>query len=355
MEKCYRTEVLASLPSTLNTLRTACVFILTLLFVYSGQIFPATAAGFQTLTSNDMKIGIWYPSDTPAKDGRIGPFDVRLAFDAPPKSDGKYQFILMSHGILGRWRNHQYTATALADAGFIVIAPEHSPDHLLVGDDIPEVLDYRARELQYALEAVLQIDSFRRIADLSRIHAIGYSLGTVTVLNAAGVGIDTTVYDEHCAQNDDPNVCEPTTFIERWGSRFRRDIVSPDLDRDITPRYFPLGFVNGGVAVIAPVGTIFAFDDNTFRARGLFIVGLEEDVVAQPEFHANNLPNIIPERYIRHFSIRPGSHFAFISPFAKRVTDIEDIPAAEDPPGFDRKAFLDTLNQDLAAFFVAQS
>jgi predicted dienelactone hydrolase len=302
-----------------------------------------------------MKIGIWYPSDTLAKDGRIGPFDVRLAFDAPPKSFGKYQFILMSHGILGRWRNHQYTATALADAGFIVIAPEHSPDHLLVGDNISKVLDYRARELQYALEAVLQIDSFRRIADLSRIHAIGYSLGTITVLNAAGAGFDIALYDEYCVRNDDPSHCTPTTFVDRWRSRFIRDIVTPKLGRDIATRHFPLGFINGGVAVMAPVGQIFAFDDSTFRARGLFIVGFEEDEDTPPEFHAKTLPNVFPEHYIQHFSIRPGNHFAFISPFAKRVTDIEDIPAAKDPPGFDRKASLDTLNQDLVAFFVAQS
>ena len=45
---------------------------------------------------------------------------------------------------------------------------------------------------------------------------------------------------------------------------------------------------------------------------------------------------------------------AFIAPFAKRVTDIEHIEAAIDPPGFDRRAFLDDLNAELVTFFSAE-
>ena len=45
-------------------------------------------------------------------------------------------------------------------------------------------------------------------------------------------------------------------------------------------------------------------------------------------------------------------HSAFISPFAKRITDIEHIPAAIDPPGFDRMNFLTEVNQALIDFFI---
>jgi hypothetical protein len=170
------------------------------------------------------------------------------------------------------------------------------------------------------------------------------------------VGFDLAIAEEHCAQNDDPNFCEsPLNLLDRWIIRFRRGVVVPDLDRDIATRHFLLPFVNGGVALIAPIGQIFAFDENTFRARKLFIVGLEDDEITRPEFHAKNLPSVLPEREISHFSIRPGHHFAFIAPFADRIPNKENIPPAVDPPGFDRKAFLDELNQDLVDFFLDQS
>ncbi len=339
----------------MNVLRPSYVFMLTLLLVLGGQVYAASAAGYRTLTPDDLTIGVWYPSDTPEQDGQIGPFDVRLAFDAPPKAGGRHQFVLMSHGRLGRMRNHHLTATALANAGFIVVAPLHTPDPLMSEDDTPKVLDWRVRELRHALEAVLRIDSFRRMADLSRIHAVGYSLGTVTALNAAGAAFDGALANEHCTRNDDPRFCVPLepSVIERIQSA--RGTVTPVLDRDIPPRHFPLPFVNGGVALIAPIGQGIVYDENTFRARELFIVGLDEDMILPPRFHAENLDDVFPERYIRHFSIRPGHHFSFIAPFAKRVTDREDIPVAGDPPGYDRKAFLDTLNQDLVSFFVEQA
>ena len=337
----------------LSTLRAVFVFVLTLFLISGGQIYTASAAGFQTLSSNDLTIGVWYPSDAPEQDERLGPFDVRLAFDAPPKSDGQYQFILLSHGNSGYFRNYYLTGKALADAGFIVVAPMHAADHLMKGKDFPKVLDWRIRELQFALEAVLQIESFRRIADLSRVHAIGHSLGAVTALTAAGAGFDISLLFQHCSQNDDPGVCTPRSDAKREESRISRGIVTPDLERDIALRHFPLAFVNGGVAVVAPVGQLVFFDERTFRAQGLFIVGLEDDKITLPQFHASYLAEIFPERYIRHFSIRPGNHFAFIGPLAERVAD--DIPELKDPPGFDRKVFVDKINQDLVDFFVAQS
>lgn len=327
------------------------------LFFLCGGAQQVSASGFRTLVVNDLKIGVWYPSDTPEQDGRLGPFDVKLAFDAPIKKNGRFQFILMSHGNKGRMRNHYSSARALANAGFIAVAPLHAADHLLDGDDMPKVLHWRVTELRDALEAVLQIDSFRAAADLSRVHALGYSLGAATALNAAGAGFDLAAFDEHCRREDDPAYCdEPElSFFAKKKIVFLRGAVTPDLERDIPRRYFPAPFVNGGVAVLAPVGRGIIYDKNMFRARKLFIAGMRDDKVTLPEFHARHLSEIFPERYVAHFSIRPGQHHAFIPPFAKRVTNIEDIPAAKDPLGFDRRAFLDGLNRELAAFFLEQA
>ena len=43
-------------------------------------------------------------------------------------------------------------------------------------------------------------------------------------------------------------------------------------------------------------------------------------------------------------------HYAFLSLFLDRITE-EVGPPAQDPLGFDRKAFLDLINADIVMFF----
>ena len=313
----------------------------------------AQAAGFRMLEVNGLTVGVWYPSDTAETPGRLGPFDVELAFDAPLKP-GNYQPVLMSHGNSGRMRNHHLTAAALADAGFIAIAPKHTPDHLVGTSKTFAALNWRMTELAHALEAVLQIKAFRDAVDLSRIHGLGYSLGTVTVMAAAGAGINGPAADQHCAQNADLNFCAEPSFIQRHRLKWLRGVSAPELARDIPAIHFPLSFINGNIALIAPIGQGLDIQANLFRANRVFIVGFADDVITVPEFHFKRLAEIIPADRLYRAALRAGHHAAFIAPFATRVTDIEDIPAAADPPGFDRKKFISELNKELVGFFLME-
>ncbi len=328
-------------------------FIVPVLFFLMVMIFnsQAHAVGFKWIVADDLKIGVWYPSPDAEAEGQLGPFDVTLAMDAEPETQGSYQVVLFSHGNLGRVRNHHLTAKALTEAGFLVIAPLHSADHLMAGDDIPMVLEWRATELRFALEAVIQDEKFRNIVDLSRIHALGFSLGGLTALNAAGASIDVPAAEEHCARYDDPAFCDKIPLFLRWKIRYLRKTTTPDLNREIAPKYFPIGFVNGNVAVVAPIGQAIGFEQNTFLAKRLMIFGLKDDKVTLPQYHAANLDDIFSGKIDTQYHLLEGHHSAFISPFAKRVTDVEDIPAAKDPDGFDRMEFLNNINGKLVDFF----
>ena len=309
--------------------------------------------GFQNLKAGELIVGVWYPTNISEKSSRLGPFDVTLAFDAEPVKAGKYQVVLMSHGNSGRMRNHHLTAKALANAGFIAIAPLHTADHLVGGDDTYKAMNWRVMELAHALEAVIQIDSFRQIVDTSRVHAIGYSLGAITALNAAGIGLDKSLIDEHCSQNEDPAFCDTPSWLLRQKLKYIRGVSTPSFFRKIPDKYFTLPFVNGGVAVIAPVGQGIVYDENFFSAQNVFVLGFLEDKVTVPEFHAKNINDVLAKNVIAHYSLRKGHHSAFIAPFAKRVTDEEFIEAAQDPPDFNRPEFLTGLNNELVGFFSA--
>ena len=58
------------------------------------------AAGYRLLEHDDFMVHVWYPTDTLPEDGRMGPFDVIQAVDAPVRA-GSYQVVLVSHGFNG--------------------------------------------------------------------------------------------------------------------------------------------------------------------------------------------------------------------------------------------------------------
>jgi predicted dienelactone hydrolase len=88
------------------------------------------AAGFQQGVAPDpssrpIVIGIWYPSQTIAEPVSLGPTTMTVAVNAPLTGKA-LPMIVMSHGTGGSYLGHFDTAVALADAGFVVVAMNHT-------------------------------------------------------------------------------------------------------------------------------------------------------------------------------------------------------------------------------------
>ena len=325
--------------------------IFTTLLLITLMPTTAMAAGYRLLEHDDFLVHVWYPTDEVAKPGRMGPFDVVQADDAPLRA-GKYEAVLMSHGVFGRARNHHLTAQNLADSGFVVIAPVHAADFHLDTDRRAAALVWRVTELRHAVELVIQDEAFRNSIDFSVTHGVGYSLGTATILMGAGGGFDLELIGEHCENEDDPGFCERPGYFARWRISRLRGVEVHEPDRVVPPHFFSMPFINGHIALIAPLAQGLMVSAPFFSAKGVYVQGFAMDRINLPRFHTHPYRDLIPPDRLVHFDIAEnGNHFAFIAPFAKRVTDVEHIEAAIDPPGFDRRAFLDRLNADLVSFF----
>ena len=103
--------------------------------------------------------------------------------------------------------------------------------------------------------------------------------------------------------------------------------------------------------MVAPVGQGFSVDANIFSGQSVLVIGLTDDKVTLPDFHASNIAKVLADALETKMRMIDGHHSAFIAPFAKRVTDVESIPVAIDPPGFDRLRFLTQVNGILIDFF----
>ena len=308
----------------------------------------AEAAGLRVLKTAGGRVGVWYPTATPATPGRLGPFDVEYAFNAAPTA-GRWEPVLLSHGNSGRFRNHHLTAGALADAGFVVISPQHSADHYIGGNATAGAMSLRIGELRRALEAVAADPVLGPTVDRTRVHAVGYSLGGATVMAAAGAEIDLKAAEAHCEIHGDEDAafCDPPPLHWRLWQKLRNRVSF----KEMPDRFFIQPFVNGSVAVVAPIGQGLKFPPKRFAAAQALVIAIEGDEIAQPRFHAAAIASALPPGRLAALHTVPGHHYAFIAPFAERVTSKEHIPVAIDPEGFDRTTFIDRVNGLLARFF----
>ena len=106
----------------------------------------------------------------------------------------------MSHGLAGRSRNHHLTASGLVKRGYVVLAPQHGHDRLIWDNKIIRAMEHRLNDLAVSLAGLGDDPQLNEIADQSRIHGLGYSLGSATILVASGQAkIDLDRLEGHCA------------------------------------------------------------------------------------------------------------------------------------------------------------
>ena len=307
-----------------------------------------SAAGFRKIIANDITIGVWYPSNSPTETQRLGPIDVNIARNAPVM-DAKHDIVLFSHGNGGRYHNHYLTAQSLADAGFVVVAPQHEADYLVGGSRTARALDHRYLELATALKAVMADMEFADHLNTETVHGLGYSLGGATMLLAAGAEYSTQRVLRHCEKNAwaDSEFCEDPGWIFRLVQSFRHNVTLPNTSDPF--RNEPI--LNGRLVLVAPVSQGI---DPTIQlaVSALTLFAIDGDSIAMPKFHARPIFDAISREVQSDYQTIQGHHFAFIAPFPKWLTDQENIPAATDPEGFDRVAFLNEINGRILSAFL---
>ena len=316
-----------------------------LALVALGVMLAAAGASAEGVGFRDIQVevdgemlvtALWYPTDAAPGQSTVGPFTM-TATRGTPVGEGRYGLILLSHGTGDGRLNHRGTAIRLAEAGYIVAAPEHAGDSWR--DDrhsgTPANWRRRPQQLSAVLDRLLEDEEFGPRIDAARIGAVGHSAGGYSVLALIGGRADLALLARHCSERreEDPEFCA----YGRPG--VPDDAPMPDLsDHRIA-----------AVAAVAPVGTLFgagAFAGVDVPAQ---IHRLGGDRVLREPWHAVNIATLLGEsaELVVH---RDAHHFAFISPFPPTLVGSVG-PPAHDPAGFDRRAFLAGIDGQIVRFF----
>lgn len=265
-----------------------------------------------------------YPTTTASAEQPFGPYTMSVAMDAPvaPSGAGLRPVALISHGNTGSPLTHRGTALALAQAGFVVLMPEHvgnsRSDASLTGT--VELLRVRPQQLCDAVAALHQDELLSPHVYPTRHVLIGHSIGAYTVLAAAGGRPVNTPFDT-------PNA--PPTLL---------DVAKLDGVR--------------GLVLLAPAAGWFMppAELADVTAPVLLLRG-EQDRVT-PAFHTEILRDGLGATQLTEIAVPNAGHFSFQTPFPAQMA-VPGFAPAIDPPGFDRAAFHPQLNDQIVQFAVA--
>lgn len=270
-----------------------------------------------------LRFTVWYPAmagseETPLT---IGPpdtplFEVGRAAKDAPIAGGRLPTLLLSHGNGGTARMMGWLGTALARAGYLVIAVDHpgnnGADEMTLAGSVLTWL--RADDLKAALAAVQADPQLGPHVDASRLGVVGYSAGGFTALLSAGARPDMTRLLAFCQAHPDDGVCRPQQEAAAHTMAARlAAAASPQLQPYVQHAQDDRSIAGvRAVFVLAPaIVQAFAPEQLKVLRQPVMIVLGSADEVAPPVTNGDVAAALIPKATLHAL---PGvGHYDFLS------------------------------------------
>ena len=307
---------------------------------------PAVNVGMEQVSvpvSGDIAVPvtIWYPSTSAAHTQTFGPYQLDVAMAGAPVAQ-RLPLIVMSHGTGGSALDSVNLAMALAKAGFIVAAVEHTGDNYRDRTRSFGAANFlsRPRQISASIDFLTNTWRHKGMIDPARIGMFGHSAGGATTLIVGGGVLDWSSLPRFCISHP-----------EDWGCKNGRG-QNPATNR-AGPALAPIAAADlrvKALVVAAPALTRGFAPAGLAKLRlpvQLWVAGKDAIVT-----DAGNVTGLMPARPERH-DIADAGHFSFLAPcpdgLRARAPQI-----CIDQPGFDRAAFQQDFTSAIIRFFRAQ-
>lgn len=244
--------------------------------------------------SDRVRYTVWYPAQPGAKEQplTIGPpgaplFEAGYSAVDAPFAPGRWPLLLLSHGNGGSARMMGWFGTALARAGYVVVAVDHPGNNGV--DPMTEagsiLMWNRADDLAVALAAVQADPVLSAHVDADRLGLVGYSAGGFTALVAAGARPDMGRLVAFCSTSPEDGVCmpqaeNPEMTFERRMAAVATPALAPWIAKSAEDRRMP----NVRAVFLMAPAIVQAFEPGELArlAVPLSVVVGEADAIASP-------------------------------------------------------------------------
>jgi len=263
---------------------------------------------------DQLRVTVWYPA---AADAREQPLDIgppghplftpgSAAPDAGFSDDRPHPVVLLSHGFGGSARIMAWFGTALARAGYIVVAPDHPGNNARDPMTIPGSAFFweRPGDLAAALSAAKTDPAIGPHLDTSRLGVAGFSAGGFTSLAAAGGRVDLPKFRAFCETHPADGICAPQKEFPIAFSALEAFLDRQEAASDIAKSHGDLGIKGIRAAFVMAPALVQSFDPASLNHIGVpvsIILG-DADVTAPPATNGEIAAKLIPgaQLYVLH-------------------------------------------------------
>ena len=297
------------------------------------------AAGFQQGVAADpdgkpLVVGIWYPSQAAVKPVSLGPTTMTVAFNAPVNGKA-LPMVVMSHGTGGSLLGHFDTGIALADAGYVVVAMNHTGDNYADQSRSADIMD-RPRQVSRVIDHMLSTWESHEAIDPERIGMFGFSSGGFTALASIGGIADFSKIGPMCRQY-------PADFACQLIAKSQTPVVVP------APTVVTDARIKAAVVAAPALGFTFSPDGLKNVKVPVQLWRAENDVVVPHPRYAESVRLAMPEAPEYHVVPNAG-HYDFLAPCSDALTSMAPVICTSSP-GFDRAAFHAGFDSAVVKFF----
>lgn len=267
---------------------------------------------------NQINFESWilYPCSDKSENIKIGPYCIDACHEGVI-IEGKFPLVVISHGSGGSHLLYRETALYLAQQGHIVVMPEHygnnRNDNSLEAKD--SNLTLRTHHIKQVIDTLISDPIWINHIDTDNIFMVGHSMGGCTALAIAGA--------------------------VPWSvERNKIDVVQ---DQRIK-----------ALVLLAPATPWFQHPDSFNEVNIPIMVYSGEYDNITPYWQADLIKRSVKNTSLVDIHVvKNAGHFSFLSPFPETM-QYDDFLPSQDPQGFDRAAFHESLKVNIFNFFTEQ-
>jgi predicted dienelactone hydrolase len=319
---------------------------------FAGQAGIAFGTARAPIRQAEIDFHIWYPSQTGGRAvtvGGNGVFHGTEAGRGAPHRGHAYPVIVISHGAGGNAGQFGWIASRLAEAGYVVVLPNHPGSTSGNASALDAVRIWeRPQDISAVLDEIAARPQDYPDMDLGRVGVLGFSAGGYTALALAGARVDPDRLAAFC-DNGGRGMSDCGFF-----ARFGIDLHALDLE----PAAQDLRDTRIRFAVVVDTGIVETLTPDSLARIDIpmLVLNLGDEERIPAPVHAKALSETVPGA---EYSIIPdATHFSFLAECKPRGPAIlaaegEPDPLCEDAGGRSRAEIHAELTDVIRRFLDA--
>jgi len=321
---------------------------------YTGSAGITYSSAYAPIRDMDVDFNIWYPATDGGRAVTVGGNGVFYGTPAgrgAPHDDGSFPLIIMSHGAGGNAGQFGWIASALAQAGYVVVLPNHpgSTSRNASAQAAVRVWE-RPADITAVIDEIADNPDAYPYIDTDRIAALGFSAGGYTAMAVSGARVDPDLLQRFCDDGD--HGMSDCAFLERGGVDLHAMDLSPASQDLRDPRITAAAIIDPGIVETMTSESLSQID------IPMMIVNLGAEDTIPSGVYARGAAQMIPDA--SYAIVDDAIHFSFLAQCKPRGAAIlanegEPDPLCDDAGGRPRSDIHEELAGLIVSFLDQQS